>query len=277
MSDVITPPQSYEELRGLILARHEALSKRLRQIAEYALANPNDMALETVAEIAERADVKPSSLVRFAKALGYDGFSALQRVFRSRLTDLQPSYEDRIKQLRQQSPNSTAPVAVLDSFADAAIHAIEHMREQTRPEKLDRAISLLAGAAEIRIVGQRRSFPVAAYLAYALSQLERRVTLMDSVGGMLAEQARATSAKDVLVAVSYHPYAPETVAVVKQARAANASIVSLTDGPLSPLVSLSDVCLEVEEAQVDSFRALSASMCLTLSLVVALGHRLEAG
>ena len=93
---------------------------------------------------------------------------------------------------------------------------------------------------------------------------------------MLFEQARAIGTDDVLVAVSYNPYALETVGVTKQARAGNASIISLTDGPLSPLMPISDVCLEVEETQVDSFRALSASMCLALALVVALGHRLEA-
>ena len=196
MSDVSgSPPQSYDDLRGLISARHEALSKRLRQIAEFALANPNDMALETVAEIAERADVQPSSLVRFAKALGYDGFSALQRVYRTRLTDLQPSYEDRIDTLQRHGADSTAPIGGPgDVRGPRPFMRIEHMRAVTRPEKLDRAISLLAGAEEIRIVGQRRAFPVAADLAYALSQLDRRVTLMDSVGGMLAAQAQARSA-----------------------------------------------------------------------------------
>jgi len=266
-------PQNYEELRSLISARHELLSKRLRQIAEFALSNPNDMALETVAEIAERARVQPSSLVRFAKALGFDGYSAMQRVFRTRLTGLQPSYEDRIKLLKQHDPSGTTPAAILDGFAGAAIEALQHLREGTQPDQLEQAIDLLHDAAVIRIVGQRRSYPVAAYLAYALSQLDRQVSLMDAVGGMLLDQARSIGADDALIAISFHPYAPETLSVTKRARDAGARIVSLTDGPLSPLTPLADVSLEIAEAELQSFRALSASMCLALAIVVALGHR----
>ncbi|OLF34363.1 hypothetical protein BTW00_13735, partial [Psychrobacter sp. C 20.9] len=53
-------PSTYDALRDELASRHDELSKRLKQIAEYALDNPNDMALETVSEIAERAGVQPS-------------------------------------------------------------------------------------------------------------------------------------------------------------------------------------------------------------------------
>ncbi len=54
-------PTSFTALQAAIAQRQNSLSPRLRQIAEYALSNPNDMALETVAQIAERAGVQPSA------------------------------------------------------------------------------------------------------------------------------------------------------------------------------------------------------------------------
>ena len=66
----------------------------LRRIAEFALDHPNAMALETVAELARRAQVHPSALVRFAQSLGFAGFSDLQGVFRERLTEGRLSYRD---------------------------------------------------------------------------------------------------------------------------------------------------------------------------------------
>ena len=269
-------PRTYDELRAAISNRHGVLSKRLRQVAEFALDHPNDMALETVAEIAERAQVQPSSLIRFAKALDYEGFSAMQRVFRARLTDDRPSYRDRIKGLKDgDDERAKTPIALLDDFTEAATQALDHLRQTTRPELLDRAVDLLAGARVIQVVGQRRAFPVAAYLAYALSHLDRRVVLLDSVGGMVAEQSTVISKGDALIAVSFQPYSPDTLAVVRAARRSEAAILALSDGPLSPLAGLADVLLEIEEAQVQSFRALSASMCLALTLVVALGQRLD--
>ena len=73
------------------------LSDRLQLIAQFALEHPTDMALGTVAEVAARAKVQPSAIVRFAHALGYGGFTELQQVFRSRLVaGAVPSYRERI-------------------------------------------------------------------------------------------------------------------------------------------------------------------------------------
>lgn len=269
------PITTYDELRSRISAEYDGLSRRLRQIAEFALAHPNDMALETVATIAERADVQPSSLIRFAKAFGFDGFSDMQRVFRARLVDRQPSYTERIRSIDAENGDAFAtPDKTLSHFANAGILALEHLKSEIRPETLEAALDLLEGAQSIHIVGQRRSFPVAAYLAYALSHLDRRTHLIDGIGGMTMQQARALTPEDVLLAVSYAPYSPETQAVVSAAAEAGTPIVALTDGPLSPLIGPASVVFEVHDAEVKTFRALTASMCLALALVVALGRRI---
>ncbi len=272
-------PRTYDELRAEISARHSGLSRRLQQIAEYALENPNDMALETVAVIADRAGVHPSSLIRFGNAFGFDGFSDMQRVFRSRLVDRLPSYSERIKTLRTEGDGGDSPAGALDHFAEAGIRALEHLRDETRPESLDAATDILAAAEIIHVVAQRRAFPVAAYLAYALSHLDRRTHLLDSIGGMLAEQVYAMAPGDALIAVSYKPYAPETLKSVQAAKDAGIPIIGITDNPLSPLTPLATVSFEVEEAQVQAFRSLTASMCLAMSLVVGLGQKVatEAG
>jgi DNA-binding MurR/RpiR family transcriptional regulator len=265
-------PTSYELLRAELAARRDGLSPRLRQVAEFALCHPNDMALETIAVIAERARVPPSSLIRFANAFGYDGFSAMQRVFRSRLVERSSDYARRLQALRR-SEGEASPSAVLDRLAEAGMRALEHLRGSIRPERLERAADLLAGAEAIHVVGQRRAFAVAAYLSYALGQLGPRTHLLDGVGGMTLHQASFITARDVLVAVSFTPYAPETLAVAQRAVEGGAPLVALTDGPLSPLLPLADVALEVEDAELEGFRALSATMCLALALVLGLGQR----
>ncbi|MEN8197151.1 MAG: MurR/RpiR family transcriptional regulator, partial [Pseudomonadota bacterium] len=201
---------------------------------------------------------------------------AMQRVFRLRLTDQQPSYSERIKIIQKRGASApVTPASMLDSFTEASIQALRHLREETRADLLDRAVAALARANAVHVVGQRRAFPVAAYLAYGLNHLGRRAFLVDSVGGMTAEQGSAVHKGDTLIAVSFSPYSPETLAVTEVAVKAGASIIAITDGPLSPLAPLAEICLEVEEAEVESFRSLSACMCLALTLVVSLGHCLE--
>src|SRR3546814_8552628 len=67
-------------------------------------------------------------------------------------------------------------------------------------------------------LGVRRSFPVAAYLAYSLHQVDKKTVFVDSVGGMARQQVHAIHAEDLLIAVSYHPYAEETLQSVAAAR-----------------------------------------------------------
>ena len=85
------PPQSYRELEKLITAEYATLSKRLQQTARFMLDHPQEVALATVAKIAEQADVTPSTLIRLANSLGFKGFSEMQQLFRSRLVDELPN------------------------------------------------------------------------------------------------------------------------------------------------------------------------------------------
>ena len=85
MAESNNPPGTAEELRAAILVRYESLSKRLQQIARYVLDEPNAMALETLAVLAERTGVQPSAIVRFAKSFGFDGATQMQRLFRDGL------------------------------------------------------------------------------------------------------------------------------------------------------------------------------------------------
>ena len=270
------PKQTFDELKLEISAQHNTLSKRLRQIAEFAIAEPDQMALETVAAIAARADVQPSSLIRFAKQFGYEGFSDMQRVFRSRLIDRASSYSQRIRESHGPAAKTQeTPMNALQSFISADIEALEHLKREVRQSDLERAIDLLADCDIVGITAHRRSFPIAAYLAYGFSHLGRRTLLVDAIGGLAGEQTRLLSPKDVLIAISFKPYAPETLTVINAAQAQGAKIIAITDTALSPLVPLANVRFEVQEAQIQGIRSLTAATCLAASLVIALGQRLE--
>lgn len=271
----MTRHKDYDGLKLAIAVQHGRLPKRLRQIAEFAIAAPDDMALETVAEISRRAGVQPSSLVRFAKQFGFSGFSDMQRVFRLRLVDRTRSYAERIREAQLGRDGAGSPLAIMNEMIGAITTSLQELRQDVRQEHLEAAVNLLADVDVIGLVAQRRSFPVAAYLAYALSHLERRAVLIDGVGGMAAEQARLLGGDSTLIAVSFSPYAPETLAVVDQARSQGARILAITDNALSPLISRAAAHFEIREAQIRGIRSVAAVNCVAVSLVVALGQRLE--
>ena len=275
MGDDRPAPESYEDLRTAIALRFGQLSDRLQRIARHALAHPDAIALDTVAAIAKRAAVQPSSLIRFARAFGYAGFSDMQQVFRRHLVTRSPDYGQRLRAVgkRVDAQDAASPHGVLMDLVEAGIQSLNHLGATTDPHRLEQAVAILDGAPLIHVVAQRRSFPVASYLAYSFSHLGCRVHLLDGIGGMLAEQTRAIGASDAVVAISFPGYSPEVLEVVGRALDRGARVIAITDGPLSPLLPLATVTFEVEEVATRSFRSLTASMCLALSLVIGLGYR----
>ena len=271
-SPLIIPPSDPQQLQNEISTRYEELSNRLQQIARYAVDHPNDMAMETIAVIAARAQVQPSVLIRFAKAFGYSGFSEMQQVFRKQLKERSLSYSERVRQFWEQHEdvNHPVPLNVLRKFAEANQIALQHIESTLAGDQLEQAVAQLTKARIIHIVGQRRSFPVAAYLAYALNHSHRPTQLLDGIGGMLLEQLRLLDAQDVLVAISFHPYAPETADIVNRAIAGNINVIAITDSLLSPIAQKATLCLEVKDAEALGFRSLTASMCLAQALAVSL-------
>ena len=262
----MTASTDFDRLKNEIADKFPQLSKRLKQVGEFALSNPNDMALETIASIAQKAEVQPSTLIRFAKFFGYDGFSEMQRIFKGRLAN-QNDYKDRIKAFAPGSDETH----VFDDFFVGSISSLEELRHQLDPDTLNQAIEQLQKAETVYLAGYRRAFPVAAYFQYAFSHLDKKVVLLHGLGGMLAEQSRAMSDKDLLLAVSFREHSEEVINLVSDATNRGVPVVAVTDSSLGPIASKASVCLQVKDAKVQGFRSLSATMCLALILVVGLG------
>jgi DNA-binding MurR/RpiR family transcriptional regulator len=272
----IDVPRDFAALRERVLARWEELPRRLTQVAEYALNNPDEIAFGTAASIAAKAHVQPSTLVRFSQALGYQGFSGLQEVFRSRLRDQVLGYDERMAQLREHGEGSPRPSMILEGFAEASLRSISALTSRHDPAVFERALDALEGAETIYLIGLRRSFPVTSYMAYAMGKLGIRTILIDAVAGLAAEQANFASETDAALAISFTPYASETVALTTQVREAGAKVVAITDSIFSPLASLAEAWFEVAEADFEGFRSMSASMTLAMALTVALADRRKA-
>jgi DNA-binding MurR/RpiR family transcriptional regulator len=266
---------SYAELKDAITQAYPGLSKQLQRIARFALEKPDHLALSTVAAVAEANEVQPSAMIRFANALGYSGFSEMQQVFRGHLVERSSSYRERIAHLRSEQVNGQRkPGGVLGQLVGDAVAELGQLEEHIDEARMAEAVQLLAGATRIHVLAQRRAFPLAAYLAYALAQLELKVHLLDGAGGMLAQSLRCLEAGEVLVVASFRDYSPEVIAAATDCHARGIAVVAITDGPLSPLVAPSTVCFELGDDSARAFRSLVAPMCLAQALVVSTGHKL---
>jgi DNA-binding MurR/RpiR family transcriptional regulator len=268
-----SPPQEFSKLRDLIVEARNKMPKRLAQVAAYTIEFPDDIAFGTVSSISERAAVQPSTLVRFAKALGYRGFSQLQSVFQQRLRDRPNNYDARLEAFDAHASGRSPAMALVEGLSQAAIDSIEKFRERIKLDALDEAAQILAEAETIYLIGLRRSYPITSYLSYALGTLGIRTVLIGSPNGVDRELLSFAGPHDAALAVSFTPYAPATVEYTRQIAVQKTPLVAITDSPFSPLVFNASVWFEIVENDFEGFRSLAATMTLAAALAVAVAER----
>lgn len=266
-------PATVKEFEARLLEVSDRLPKRLKQCADFVAANQDRIAVSTVAEMADGAGVQSSAFMRFCQLLGFSGFSEMQKLFRESYAGGWPDYSTRLEHLRETAANS-AP-ALLAEFAEAGRTSLEGLLNTIEPEALERAVEILARAETIHLVGIRRAFPVASYLAYALEKMQVPAMLHSAVGKL--ENMHAIRKGDVLLAITFSPYSAETVEMAESAAARGVNVVGITDTIVSPLSKLAQQTLLVSEVDFGAFRSLSATLCLAIALAVAVGTARQSG
>lgn len=266
--------EALPDLLDEVRSQHDQLSKRLRQVAEFVLSSPSDVAFGTVATLSQQAQVHPSTWVRFANHFGFSGFREMQKLFQTSLVQEPSNYQERIRHI-QQSNNTLSAAGILAEFAQENAMALDRLTTDLSANELDMAVDVLAKAESVFVIGARRSFAVANYLAYALRHVGRKTHLIDGAGGMYEEQADNLQTGDALIAMSFYPYASETQTVAMAAIEKQLPLIVITDSPVSPLAKIASVNFVVKEAELHQFRSLSSSMVLAQSLAMALAYKLE--
>ena len=238
------------------------------------MENQNSIAFSTIADIAQKADVPPSTIIRFAQQFGYTGFNEMKQLFRQSVIEETSDYTDRLRITRElggQKSEKKNPEQILHEFSHHSSVALETLAATTSSEDLDKAARLLMRANNIYIIGMGRSFGVASYFTYALNKLNCNAFLVNGLGGTPQDQIKMIEPDDVLVAISFSPYAESAITTSQEMAARGIKQIAITDQHISPLAAQSEVCFVVKETKVlDAFRSLSATQCLVQSLSLAM-------
>lgn len=271
---VIAPaeaPQTVDAFRERLLGLSGQLPRRLQQCADHVARHMDQIALSTVAQVAQGAGVPPSAMMRFCQIMGFSGYAEMQRLFRDALSRGTPDYATRLANLK--AAGAGQPSALVAEFVEAGRLSMEALARDLNETALNQAVTSLSQARTIHIAGFRRSFPVASYLAYVFDKLGIPAILHDGVAG-LGNRA-SMGAGDALLAITFPPYSEETLTLATHAKDLGLPVVILTDPPANQLATLGDTILTVTEIDFGAFRSLSAVIALALALAVAVATRRE--
>lgn len=243
------------------------LSKGHRRIAEYIVEHYDKAVFMTASRLGEKVGVSESTVVRFAAALGYEGYPQLQRALqelvRHRLTAVQ----------RFEMASDIDQSEVLRTVLKADMQNIRLTIEEMDIRVFDEVVERLLGARQIYVMGVRAAAPLAQFLGYYLHYVFDNVHVASDGVIDVFERISRINSKDVLIGISFPRYSTRTLEAMSFAKSRGAQVVAITDGPMSPLAEASTICLTARTDMASFVDSLAAPLSMINALIVSLGLR----
>lgn len=255
-----------------ITGLYPTLSPQLRRAARYVLDRPDEVALQSMRRLAANAGVNPATMVRLAKALDYPGFEAFREPFRQRLRHPSARYSARARELqaRSRSESHDPYGRLLSELLAVDLGNMHETFETIGFDRLGAAAEALGRAHRVYVTGLRSCYPIAFYFHYACRVFRTNIELLDGRGGTFADGLRGLGSDDAVLAISFAPYTRDTVKVVDYANANGATVVAMTDSPVSPLAAAAEHGLIVASASPSVFQSLVSAMAVAQALVATM-------
>ncbi len=205
-------------------------------IARYFLANETSVFFKTAAAIASEIGVSESTIVRFAKAIGFESYTQMQACFKQQYVN-NTSFLERLKKVHITGENHEFYETLFQNDANAILNMIQ----PAFFDVLDQAAGFIEYANRIYITGSRGSASVATHIAFNLNYMKPDVVSLVSDFGEWQDRMLDCKEKDLIIGVCMPNYTQRTLDMMAFAKNRNASVLTITDSALSPACSISDV------------------------------------
>jgi DNA-binding MurR/RpiR family transcriptional regulator len=242
--------------------RYDELTNSQKRIAETIVDDPQFVAFATVDKFAARLGVSPSTIVRFSYRLGLSGYPELQQQVRD--------FVLRKLNADDRAGEDGAAAHLGDTVYAASLRndvaQLARTAERLQLADLDRAVELLVGARRVRVTAGVTTFSVAYYTAVWLDRLRGSVLLLTGnppATGAVLDMREG----DVLLAFSFAPYARLTPGMIEAAKSRGASVIAVTDSPISPLRTRADVLLPAAVSGIGPQNSLVGAMAVANMIV----------
>ena len=218
---------------NLIRREIASLTAAERKVSAAILADYPFAGLQTVARLAERANVSGQTILRLISKIGFDGYSEFQQAL---IDEIKEQYQSPV-QLRESRADNKGDATLLNSLADGAIDAIRETTALVTQEQLDAVSDLLSDPKRsVVLLGGRITDSLASYLFHHLRQIRPKVFKVPGYHEEWPEYLLRLKRNDVVVMFDVRRYQPDLSEFAQTARRQrNAQVVLVTDKWMSPV------------------------------------------
>ena len=260
-----------KNLLKIIEERIPTFSKSQKLISSYILENYDKAAYMTASKLGSVVNVSESTVVRYAIELGFEGYPefqhSLQEIVRTRLTTFQ----------RMEVTNSLIGDGdVLTKVLMSDVEKIKRTLEEIDRTDFERAVEKIMNARNIYILGMGSASVLARALNINLRMMFDNVRfILATSASEIYEQIMSVGEGDVVVALSFPRYSKKVVGAVSFARNSGADVIAITDSPVSPIATRSNITLYAKSDMASFADSLAAPLSVINAIVVAIARQMQ--
>ena len=263
-------PAYSDTIRRLIDAFPQ-LTPQLKKAARYMLENPEEVGLNSMRTVASDAGVKPATVSRLGKVLGFDGYGELREPFRQRLRKSEPEFAARMQDLQSRSIGRDDPL--FDDFRKQELENVGSTLSDENRAVITAAAETLLDSRRVYVLGLRGAYAPAFLFHYAYQLFRDNSQLLDTTAGIFADQLRGIDQRDSLLVISFPPYTQLTIDAVEYAAEASTQVIAVTDSVLSPAATQAKHTIIAQNRSASFYHSFTGALAVIQVLITLMVAR----
>lgn len=252
-----------------IISLKDNMPAKQRKLSDYILENYQDIGLYTVKELAEKAGVGTTTVLRLMKFLGYDSFFELKKEFH----DIQKEYNGQWDNVQKSFGNNAdhKEFKTLSDVWEESIHMLNQSLSPQLAKNFYKAMDLIEHASRINLLGLRPYKGIAIYLELLIEEFHSNTRQLSYDSESMFDRILQFEKDEVMIIFGFSLYTQRTIDAAVLAHKRGIPIVLITDQLSSPIAVFADVILRIEPSE--KHFTVVPIIALVEAIVIELGKR----
>lgn len=265
-----TYQQNTQSILEAIKRELPGLSGQQQKIGLFLLEHSEVLGLLSISELANRAEVSESTVIRFCRALGYKGFLEFSRSVQ-RVVEKEISHAGYFRD--SLDAERAAPLQkVSQTLVETDLANLTRLSQQFPSENVKAAVEHMLRCKRITILGRMSAYPLTIYFEQLLAKITDKVEILSNSEVIQASTVAKMDADSLVFCIAFPRYPRTIVQLAAIARQKGATVVGITNNELSPIAQYSDVLLPLPVSIVSYIDLVTPVMTLINVICAEFGH-----
>ncbi|MDI6861989.1 MAG: MurR/RpiR family transcriptional regulator [Pseudothermotoga sp.] len=250
------------EYRKKIQRVYSRLTRSQRKVAEFIIDNPSKITLMSADQLAKASGVGEATVIRFARILGYKGYSDMKEEFQRALIDNLTSSKKVEEGLKSVSSET-----VLDELLKTHMAVFQNMNVAELTKSLKNAARIIFEANDVYVFGEGAALVPAMELSFWLNRFGKKTWLFGTTGRSFFEHVVNIRKNDVSIGFAYRKINFELRILFSETRKRGGKNILFTDQALNQLCDLADEIIVTDRGGIGSYRSMAIPVIMSDALL----------